>query len=111
MRQDDARVSSSVVHLWTKDNSPQRSDPHYDLLLLSESIGKKIGKEGEMEGERRCEWGKTHIRDLGLGYVLRQVGSGPVTLAHRAHGNNPHSPWYEVEFCVRYLAPNSWSLA
>ncbi|KAK7912494.1 hypothetical protein WMY93_012705 [Mugilogobius chulae] len=75
------------------------------------------------------------IRDLGLGYVLRQVGFGPVTLAHRLrqgnslspvqsearrdneplrafmvvwtgeHGNNPHSPWYEVEFCVRYLAP------
>ncbi|KAK7905208.1 hypothetical protein WMY93_017815 [Mugilogobius chulae] len=78
---------------------------------------------------------KTMIRDLGLGYVLRQVGSGPVTLAHRLrrgnslspvqsearreneplrafmvvwtgeHGNNPHSSWYEVEFCVQYLAP------
>ncbi|KAK7884046.1 hypothetical protein WMY93_027169 [Mugilogobius chulae] len=62
---------------------------------------------------------QVQIRDLGLGYVLRQSEARRDNEPLRAfmvvwtgaHGNNPHSPWYEVEFCVRYLAPNSWSLA
>ncbi|KAK7933053.1 hypothetical protein WMY93_003949 [Mugilogobius chulae] len=62
------------------------------------------------------------IRDLGLGYVLRQVRSGPVTpwILHSpsttrqqpltgAHGNGPYSPWYEIPINTR-PANHEWTL-
>ncbi|KAK7944289.1 hypothetical protein WMY93_000017 [Mugilogobius chulae] len=59
---------------------------------LEESRGGVSGTHGCRSASTLCRAFTTTHTDLGLGYVLRQVGSGPVTLAHRLRRGNSLSP-------------------